>query len=217
MIKPPRWIERVLSSFGAEPTYRDALLGDLTEEFTIRVEEQGAAVARRWYFREAVRSVPHLLRSWLRRCSPRDVLQLFGVAIAGAFVARLLGIAIRLAIVISFGVRPDSVAIAEIAWRDIIMSPDGWRWVAALLVEMPMVVAGFVAASLYSRARMTGAMCFAVLLAAIDILGVIRFHPALPAVVIMTSLNGSLVLLGGLLRVLATKREVSVRSRPHAT
>ena len=119
MITPPRWIERLLSSFGAEPGYRDALLGDLAEEFTIRVEEQSAGIARRWYFREALRSAPHLFGSWLRRVGARDVLQLAGITVAALFAMRLFGIAIRLAIVLSFGVRPDSASIMELAWRDI--------------------------------------------------------------------------------------------------
>ena len=135
MIKSPRSIERLLVSFGADPVYRDALLGDLTEEFAIRVEEQGAGVARRWYVREAIRSVPHLLWSWLRRCGPRDVVRLFGVTIAAAFTMRLLRLAIRLAIVLSFGVKPDSVAIVELVGANV-TGTEGLRWVALALVQL---------------------------------------------------------------------------------
>lgn len=209
MIKPRRWIERVLSSFGAEPDYRDALLGDLTEEFTIRVEEQGVGIARRWYFREAIRSVPHLLRSWLRRCDPRDVVQLFGVTIAALFALRLLGMAIRLGIVLSFGVRPDSVAIIEVAWRDIVTETTVMRWVALTLVQLPTIAAGFVGASLYPRGRLAAALSLNAvtvvftLVASVEYAG--RISPI--ALVIGGAINISLVLLGGLLRVLIARDE----------
>lgn len=203
MIEPPRWVERLLSSFGAESSYCDALLGDLTEEFAIRVEEQGLDVAKRWYFRESIRSVPHLLRSWMHRFGARDLMQLVALSIAAGFVMRLLGMAIRLAIVVSFGVRPDSLAIVDLAWRDILTEAQGWRWIAAVLGETPMVVAGFVAASLYAKARMSAAAFFGVSFGAIMVIAVGgRFHAPLPAIALMTSLNVSLILAGGLLRIL---------------
>jgi hypothetical protein len=216
MITPPRWIERVLSSFGAEPDYRDALLGDLTEEFTIRVEEQGTAVARRWYFREAIRSVPHLLRSWLRRCGPRDVVQLFGVTVASWFVLRLLGMAIRLGIVLSFGVRPDSVSIIEAAWRDIVTETTVIRWVALALVQLPIVAAGFVGASLYPRGRLAAALCLNAVTLAFTLVAFVEYAGRISpiALVLGGTINMSLVLLGGLLRVLVARDQ---HARPHVS
>lgn len=203
MIKPPRWIERVLVSFGADPVYRDALLGDLTEEFAIRVEEQGTGVARRWYFREAIRSMPHLLWSWLRALGPRDLVQLFGVTIAATFTMRLLGLAIRLAVVLSFGVKPDSAAIVELAWRDIVAGTDGVRWGVLALVQTSTIAAGFVGASLYPRGRLAATLCLNAVIVAFTVVALVSFADRVSPVVLVFSgvLNASLVLLGGLLRV----------------
>lgn len=51
---PPRWAEWVLAR--ALPTEeREAVLGDLTEEYHLRVERGGVGAARRWFRWEAVR------------------------------------------------------------------------------------------------------------------------------------------------------------------
>ena len=52
MIAPPRRIETLLYALGVDAPYRDAILGDLAEEFAIRMEEQsvderGAGIAAR--------------------------------------------------------------------------------------------------------------------------------------------------------------------------
>ena len=66
MIAPPRTAEMVLASLGAEPDFRDAVIGDLAQEFVERAERDDPSSARRWYYREAIRATPHLLRSWTR-------------------------------------------------------------------------------------------------------------------------------------------------------
>jgi hypothetical protein len=63
--------EAWLRALGADPAFAEAVLGDLAEEFAERAGRDGAAAARWWYLREALRSAPHLVRSWLRRASPR--------------------------------------------------------------------------------------------------------------------------------------------------
>lgn len=208
MITPPRWIERLLSSFGAEPGYRDALLGDLAEEFTIRVEEQSAGIARRWYFREALRSAPHLFGSWLRRVGARDVLQLAGITVAALFAMRLFGIAIRLAIVLSFGVRPDSASIIELAWRDISSESLAWALVPIVLTRAATLGLGVAGASLYPKARMFLPLWFAGLYVATMAAGL----ASTPRIVLwFAPLDSSLVLAGGLLRVVRSKAEVVER------
>jgi hypothetical protein len=62
----PRRAERLLETLGADTEFRDAVIGDLAEEYEIRVRWDGAKVARRWYYGEAVRVTPWLLRDWLR-------------------------------------------------------------------------------------------------------------------------------------------------------
>jgi hypothetical protein len=75
---PPRTAERLLEALGAEPEFRDALLGDLAEEFAIRTAS-GKRAARRWYWREALRVAPYLLHSWARRLRARDAARFAGL------------------------------------------------------------------------------------------------------------------------------------------
>lgn len=72
-------IERLLDALGADPHYRDAVLGDLAEEFASRQERDGDAEARRWYRREALLATPHLLRSGWRRARARGLGRLLGI------------------------------------------------------------------------------------------------------------------------------------------
>jgi hypothetical protein len=80
MIAPPRNIELLLASLGAERHFCDAVIGDLAEEFAHRAERDGLGTARRWYYREAVRAMPHLANNALRRLGMRGVLHRVGIA-----------------------------------------------------------------------------------------------------------------------------------------
>ena len=75
---PPRTAERLLAALGAEPEFREALLGDLAEELAIRAVYDGERAARRWYWRESLRVAPYLLRDWARRLRRRDAARLAG-------------------------------------------------------------------------------------------------------------------------------------------
>ena len=55
--RAPRWLINWITPLSAE-----GLLGDLDEEFAARVRGQGRPSARAWYWRQVVRSLPHLLR-----------------------------------------------------------------------------------------------------------------------------------------------------------
>jgi hypothetical protein len=50
----------------------DHVLGDLAEEFVVRVARDGAFAAWVWYHGEALRTAPHLLGDWLRQLRARD-------------------------------------------------------------------------------------------------------------------------------------------------
>ena len=69
----PRRMERLLESLGADTEFCDAVIGDLAEEFAIRVREDGPRAARRWYVRESLRVAPYLLRDWWRGLRGEDV------------------------------------------------------------------------------------------------------------------------------------------------
>lgn len=80
----PRRAEQVLEAFGTDPDFRDAVLGDLAEEFALRVSWDGPAAARRWYYRESMRVAPYLLRNWWRGLKRKDVGRLAGVIAASS-------------------------------------------------------------------------------------------------------------------------------------
>jgi hypothetical protein len=63
----------LLGALDAQTVFGEALIGDLAEEFAVRAERDGGAAARRWYYREAVRVAPHLLRDCVRGFHRRDV------------------------------------------------------------------------------------------------------------------------------------------------
>jgi len=68
----PRHAEALLQSLGADRDFVDDVLGDLAEEYLLRVRWDGAGSARRWYYAQALRTAPYLLRDWCRRLGPRD-------------------------------------------------------------------------------------------------------------------------------------------------
>ncbi len=76
---PPRTAERLLEALGAEPELRDALLGDLAEDFATRAADHGERAARRRYRREALRAAPYLLHSWARSLRAREAARLAGL------------------------------------------------------------------------------------------------------------------------------------------
>jgi hypothetical protein len=63
---PPRLPLCILSALGARAEFRDAVLGDIAEEYHVRAGMQGGHAARAWYVREACRAVPCLIRDGVR-------------------------------------------------------------------------------------------------------------------------------------------------------
>jgi hypothetical protein len=92
MIDPPRTAEVVLESLCAQASYGDALLGDLTEAFSLRVARDGERVARLWYYREAMRSTAHLLFAWMRGLRVSDAKRLVGVILASYVFTLMLAL-----------------------------------------------------------------------------------------------------------------------------
>jgi hypothetical protein len=57
--RPPRLAARLVDLF-ASPDHAEALLGDLSEEFSDIASKSGVVCARRWYWRQAAKSIAHL-------------------------------------------------------------------------------------------------------------------------------------------------------------
>jgi len=86
----PRQVERMLEGLGADTDFRQAVLGDLAEEFALRARLDGPAAARRWYYRESVRVAPYLLREWWRDLGWSDASYFARVVVLSSLVAIVL-------------------------------------------------------------------------------------------------------------------------------
>jgi uncharacterized membrane protein len=108
----PRFPERVLSALGANPYFSDDVLGDLEQEFAIRAEFDVRS-ARRWYYREAWRAAPYLLRSGLRNLRARDLLSLANAIVVATVAVTTFSIGFSLIVgeVISATAPPRAVLL----------------------------------------------------------------------------------------------------------
>jgi hypothetical protein len=149
MTNPPRVAEALLSSLGADPTYRDSVLGDLAEEFEGRTVRDGVTAARWWYYSEALRSAPHLVRSFGARATGRDARRVGRaalVALFGLFIVALVlggvatGIASGLGVRLSVRTLPAPaialLSIVGMAWTMI-----GGYFAASVDKETPLISA----------------------------------------------------------------------------
>jgi hypothetical protein len=66
IVAPPRLPQLLLSALGAQAEFRDAVLGDMAEEYYMRQEMQGEHAARAWYVGQAYRAIPCLIRDGVR-------------------------------------------------------------------------------------------------------------------------------------------------------
>jgi len=115
--RTPR-LERFLHLLGADPSFVDAVLGDLAEERAARAATDGARSARRWYLREVFRSAPHLVASAVRGTEGRRraLLALYFGAIA-LFTTLAVKIALDLrapALLTAAGDRGDGVVVNNV-------------------------------------------------------------------------------------------------------
>ena len=60
---PPVLASRIVAGLVAEPGYRDAILGDLEEEFADRCKRVGIPEARSWYWSQTLLAIVPLARS----------------------------------------------------------------------------------------------------------------------------------------------------------
>jgi hypothetical protein len=58
----PKGVNRIVSAIAPTPEMREAMLGDLEEEYQTRTQREGIAAANRWCWREAIRSLFGALR-----------------------------------------------------------------------------------------------------------------------------------------------------------
>ena len=148
----PRRAEKILAALGADPTFRNDVLGDLAEEHALRVHWHGAAAARRWYYRESLRVAPWLLRSWWRSLKLKGVCYLAGaVAVSSLLVFALDEV---LKILYSATLKGHVMLYVELPLMLLWTLGDG-------------VFGGYIAARFGKLAQLPGALALGCLLAAV--------------------------------------------------
>ena len=154
----PRRMERLLESFGADTEFRDAVIGDLAEEFAIRAKEDGARAARRWYRREALRVAPYLVRDWWRGLQGRDAWYFARTITLSSVLLYVFERATRL---VMYGIDPGLRSLWEAMSE---LGDAGLILYAALMLVWTLadgVFGGYVAARLGRRAPLTSALALA--------------------------------------------------------
>jgi hypothetical protein len=171
MSTPPRVAESLLEALGADADYRDAVMGDLAEEFSARALRDGADAARSWYVREAMYAVPALLRSAVRGVRARKFMHLAGLALTAFVLSRFVGgfvlmLAYRLLLSAHVVVVNDGAggmwALLALKWSMAFASVVLGGYIAAWLHERAPLVAALVLGVLWA---MTGVAVSAVLVA----------------------------------------------------
>jgi len=84
IVQPPRTATWLVVLFASEE--KDSLQGDLLEEFSDLASRSGAALARRWYWRQALHSIVHLFTSAFRKAPYSTT----AAVIAGFLLGRVL-------------------------------------------------------------------------------------------------------------------------------
>jgi hypothetical protein len=211
MIAPPRTAELILEALGAQPEFRDAVLGDLAEEFALRAERDGISAARLWYYRESIRATPHLLRNWSRHLRARDVSHLAGVILTSYVFVLMPGV------VLAMMVRSVMMALGVSSGFQLI-HPESplLPAIGLMLGVLSTMTGGYIAAWLHARAPMVGALALGVVwsCASLSLIAIVGSAPTwyqfgAPLVVVV----GTTV--GGMLRV-STSRSPTLTSSPPA-
>ena len=174
MSQPPRAVESILKGLGADPYLSEVILGDLAEEYDQRAAFDGEEDARRWYTTEALRSVPHLLRSAVKRLRIGDVPRLIGNALLAWLALLPVGLVVG---VVAVGV----LRLVGFEWVPSPGSGGGvlGHWtptqlplIVAAMFAMPLsgVAGGYVAARLNGRAPLIGSAAFGVVLTSVNLI-----------------------------------------------
>ena len=196
MSQPPRALESILKGLGADPYLVEVVLGDMAEEYDERAAFYGEIEARRWYEDEALRSVPHLLRSALRRLRVGDIPRLIGNALF-AWVALLpFGLAL-------YAVVATVLRLLGVEWP-IPPLPSNTGFVVLAMLAMPVsgLIGGYIAARRNARAPLIGAFAFGVVLTSINLIaGMFAPSPLSPSLRFLAlAMFNVMAIVGGTIR-----------------
>jgi hypothetical protein len=155
-VTPPRIGQIVLESFGASPEFRDPIIGDLAQEYAGRVEQSGIAAARWWYYREVLRTAPHMGRNWWSTVRGAEIRHVLAVL---AYTCVLMLLAEFVVLMLAF------FALSPLGLAD--NSNAGPGLLLPMLVVLSPIFAGFTAASLYRKAPLVAAATLGITISAL--------------------------------------------------
>jgi hypothetical protein len=163
MTQPPRAVESILKSLGADPYLSEVILGDLAEEFDRCVAFDGEKSARRWYTKEAMRAVPHLLRNALKQMRPGEIPRLIGIALFSWLALVPISLTAWVLLVLTMRLLGLDYPI---------LMPVVPAFAAAVMLMMPIAggVGGYIAAWRNARAPLVGSAAFGVVMTSINLI-----------------------------------------------
>ena len=201
---PSPLMECAVGGLVADGALRDALLGDLAEEFAARCAARGAPPARAWYRAPALGSVPHLLVAGWRRGDggrPARRTATLLAAVAGSYVT--IQLTHQLAQLAAGLLLTRAASGAHAA--------AGWAFATCSIVAGcgAAVSGGYLAGRILPRAPLLAALTLAVACGALAITGMVINGGVMPvwywgAVQLVLLPLG--VCVGGLLRARARTR-----------
>jgi hypothetical protein len=111
IVAPPRLPQLLLSALGARAEFRDAVLGDMAEEYYMRAEMQGEYAAHAWYLDQAYRAAPHLILDGLKNLGAGGIAHLAGAALkAYASIFAIAAVVLPLVMLLPHDVmRPSAI------------------------------------------------------------------------------------------------------------
>jgi hypothetical protein len=90
-MRPPLAAETIVAGMIADRNVQDLVLGDCAEEWRDRAEIDGPRDADRWYWRETLRTAPHLVRLWWRESPWYRIAAVACTAIVARILTLILG------------------------------------------------------------------------------------------------------------------------------
>jgi len=183
----PKGVNRIVSAIAPTPEMREAMLGDLDEEYQIRAEREGIAAANRWCWREAIRSLFGALRHTVPNLSATFT-SVIPAMLWGSVVAFLA-----------------SVAVVSVTYPLTLFAPfDKAAVVTGLSIFARLgtsVMGGYEAARVGTKAPLWSALAFALLpTVVLCTIAALTIVPALVGTDVIVSAVANLLLIpGGLL------------------
>jgi hypothetical protein len=123
-MRTPAFADALVSGLSTSPATANEILGDLAEEWTEHVDQDGPGRARRWYWGQALRAIPHLLHQWWFHSHWPAIVLALVAAVISMLLLRFVGAGTTLLLLHTLG-----------EWQPLYPDP---RW--TLFVLMPVLL-----------------------------------------------------------------------------